>query len=256
MEFKMKKLEKEQLKLVHKFFKEIKFYMAKSATQGYMGDVYVDNLENPNFSFIFIERFCFIDGDANSEFAKAALESIDEYYKVIIAAENWFDKIEEVYKNNFETDYRVSIKKDTKFDKEKLTNYISQLDKQYKIKIIDDEMYKIIKETDSWVTNLGMSKNYSEYGIGFCAIKNSDEIVSVITSDMVYDDGVEINIKVKDTERQKGIATAISASMILECIKRNKYPSWDAANSNSVGLAKKLGYECDSEYKIYKINRN
>ena len=48
----------------------------------------------------------------------------------------------------------------------------------------------------------------------------------------------------------------INESKCRECIKRNKYPSWDAANSNSVGLAKKLGYECDSEYKIYKINRN
>lgn len=256
MEFKMKKLEKEQLKIANKFFKEIKFYMARSALQGYMGEVYVDNLENPNFSFVLIERFCFIDGDSNNEMAEFALANIDEYYKVIIANENWFEKIEKVYNDNYETDYRFSIRKDTRFDKEKLLNYIAELDDDYEIKIINEEMYKRIKETDSWVTNLGMSVDYEKYGIGFCAINKQNEIVAIVTSDMVYDDGIEINIKVKDTERQKGIATAISASIILECIKRNIYPSWDAANTNSIGLAEKLGYERDSEYKIYKINRN
>ena len=254
MELKMQKLEKEQLKIASKFFKETKFYMCKTALQGYMGEVYVDDIENPKFSFAFVERFCFIDGDSNSELAENALANIDKYYKVIIANENWFEKIEKVYNNSI-TDYRNAIKKDTIFDKEKLLNYINSLDSEYEIKNINKDLYVRIKETDSWVTNLGMTVNYEEYGIGFCAINKKDEIVAIVTSDMVYDDGIEINIKVKETERKKGIATALSASIILECIKRNIYPSWDAANSNSLNLARKLGYEYDYEYKIYKINQ-
>lgn len=255
MEFKMKKIEKEKLKLAHNFFKEIKFYMANSALQGYMGDVYVDNLENPNFSFVFIERFCFIDGDANSEFAEIALKNIDDYYKVIIAAERWHSKIEKVYKDNFEIDYRFSLKKNTQFDENKLSRYISNFDGNYEIKRIDSKLYAVIQKTDSWVTNLGMSPEYEKNGIGFCAIDKFGEIVAVITSEMVYKKGIEINLKVKETERQKGIATVLASNLILECIKRNIYPSWDAANEKSLKLAEKLGYEFDSKYKIYKINR-
>ncbi|MDD6328823.1 MAG: GNAT family N-acetyltransferase, partial [Lachnospiraceae bacterium] len=36
--------------------------------------------------------------------------------------------------------------------------------------------------------------------------------------------------------------------------KENKYPSWDAQNKWSVGLAEKLGYHFSHEYTAYEIN--
>ncbi len=252
----MIKLNKNNLNLVNGFFQDIKFYMAKTALEGYMGEVFVDNTEKPEFSFAFVERLCFIDGNPKSELAQKALNEIDECYKVIIANERWFELIEKVYKNNFEISSRYSIKKDTKFNKKLLSEYIEKLDSHYEIKKIDKKMYNIIQKTDSYVTNLGMSEQYEKNGIGFCALNENGEIIAVITSDGIFNGGIDVNIKVKDTERRKGIATAISAKMILECISRNIYPSWDAANLNSVGLAQKLGYELDQEYRIYKINQN
>lgn len=251
----MIKLNKDNLNLANIFFKDIKFYMAKTALEGYMGEVFVDNIEKPEFSFVFLERLCFIDGNSNNEFAKKALEEIDEYYKVIIANEEWFELIEKVYKNNFEISSRYSIKKETKFNKRMLEEYIENLDSHYKIKKIDEKMYNRIQQTDSYVTNLGMSDQYEKNGIGFCALNENQEIIAVITSDGIFNGGIDVNIKVRDIDRRKGIATALSAKMILECIRKNIYPSWDAANLNSVGLAQKLGYELDSEYRIYKINQ-
>lgn len=252
----MIKLEKENLSIVDNFYKEIKFYMAKTAIQGYMGEVFVDNLEKPTFSYVLLRNFCFIDGNPNSEFAEIVLRKINNF-KVIIANKNWFELIEKVFENNFETGVRYSIKKDTKFDKEKLEGLLKKIDTdKYKIMKIDSELYKKIQETDSYVTNLGMSENYEKNGIGFVVLNQEDKIISVITSNGVYKDGVEINIKVDENERRKGIATAISSKMILECLEKNIYPSWDAANLNSVHLAEKLGYELDSEYRTYKVNKD
>lgn len=251
----MIKLNKNNLNLVNNFFQDIKFYMAKTALEGYMGEVWVDNIEKPEFSFVFLERLCFIDGNCKSELAQKSLKEIDEYYKVIIADEEWFELIEKVYKNNFEISSRYSMKKDTKFNKRNFEKYIEKLDSHYEIRKIDKEMYNRIQETDSYVTNLGMSEQYEKNGIGFCALNEDEEIIAVITSDGIFNGGIDVNIKVKDTYRRKGIATAISAKMILECISKGLYPSWDAANLNSVGLAQKLGYELDSEYRIYKINQ-
>ena len=253
--FEMKKLEKENLTIAKKFFKEIKFYMTKTALQGYMGEVFVDNLENPDFACVLLGRFFFIDGNPNNKLAKKVLASIDDYYKTIIANENWFEAIEDVYKDKFEIDYRYSIKKDTKFDKEKLNKLILDKSEEYEIKPIDKEIYKIIKATNSFSTNIKMTTDYEKYGIGFCAINKDNEIVAVITSNGIYDDGVEINIKIEENDRGKGLGTILSAKMILECLERKLYPSWDAANLDSVGLAEKLGYEVDSKYIIYKINR-
>lgn len=55
-------------------------------------------------------------------------------------------------------------------------------------------------------------------------------------------------------DKHKGIGTAMAAKLILLCLKKGIYPSWDAANLNSLGLAQKLGYNFDSEYTVYKIN--
>lgn len=254
--FGMKKLEKENLEVCKKFFKEIKFYMAKTATQGYMGEVWVDNVENPDFSIVLLGRFCFIDGNPKNELVKQVLFNLDNYYKTIIANENWYKIIEEVYKDKYEIDKRFSIKKNTKFDKEKIKMLSSNIKNEYKIEKIDSNNYKLINETNSFSTNITMSDNFVNNGIGFCAKNEKNEIVAVIASNGIYDDGIEINIKIEEKDRHKGLGTALGSKMILECLAQNKYPSWDAANLDSVGLAEKLGYEVDSEYRIYKINRD
>ncbi len=46
----------------------------------------------------------------------------------------------------------------------------------------------------------------------------------------------------------------MASRLILLCLEKGLYPSWDAANLNSLGLARKLGYNYDSEYIIYIIN--
>ncbi|WP_309244968.1 GNAT family N-acetyltransferase [Clostridium tagluense] len=42
--------------------------------------------------------------------------------------------------------------------------------------------------------------------------------------------------------------------MILDCLPRGKYPSYDAANLESVALAQKLGYVLDESYDTYYIH--
>lgn len=251
----MIKVEKNKLYLVENLFKEIKFHMAKTATQGYMGEVYVDNLEKVNFSFAMFGKFVYVDGNPNSEFAENALSQINDF-RIIIANENWFELIEKVFHSNIEKSVRYSIKKDTKFDKELLKKYVESLDAKYAIQKIDSELYERIQQTDSFVTNLKMSDEYEKYGIGFCAIDRENKIVGLVTSNAIYENSIEINLKVDEAERRKGIATAISSKLILECLEKNIYPSWDAANMNSVNLARKLGYEYDSEYRIYKVNKD
>ena len=41
--------------------------------------------------------------------------------------------------------------------------------------------------------------------------------------------------------------------LLNECLNQNKKISWDAANTNSVGLAQKLGFEYDSIYNTYNF---
>ena len=54
--------------------------------------------------------------------------------------------------------------------------------------------------------------------------------------------------------RRKGLATVVSAALILDCLEKGKYPNWDAANSTSAKLAEKLGYVFDKAYDTYFVN--
>ena len=48
-------------------------------------------------------------------------------------------------------------------------------------------------------------------------------------------------------------ATAAGAGLILACLDRGWYPSWDAQNKESLGLAEKLGYHFSHEYLVYLV---
>ncbi len=43
------------------------------------------------------------------------------------------------------------------------------------------------------------------------------------------------------------------ARLVLECISRNLYPSWDTQNRASLAFAEKLVYQFDKEYVAYEV---
>ena len=85
-------------------------------------------------------------------------------------------------------------------------------------------------------------------------IKKDGVPVSGASSYSVYNGGIEIQIDTRTDYRRQGLAAAAAAALILECLDRNLYPSWDAASLWSVALAEKLGYQFDHEYDAYFVN--
>ena len=93
---------------------------------------------------------------------------------------------------------------------------------------------------------------YKQYGIGYVVLYE-DEIVAGASSYSTYKEGIEIEIDTKNEYRQKGLASVIGAKLILECLDRGLYPSWDAHTKISLKLAEKLGYHLDYEYSAYEV---
>ncbi|MHB8065097.1 MAG: GNAT family N-acetyltransferase, partial [Ruminiclostridium sp.] len=91
---------------------------------------------------------------------------------------------------------------------------------------------------------------YEELGLGF-VITHNENIVCGASSYTVYNEGIEIDTK--EEYRRKGLALACASKLILECLSRDIYPSWDSANRESAALAEKLGYHFESEYVTYAI---
>lgn len=249
----MIKLKKNQMYKIEHLFNDIKFYMGKSVLDGLMGEAYTDNLENPTIAYLLVRQYCFINGDSKSELAKQVLNTLPNTCKRIIANNDWSDIIESTY-NNFEKSKRYSLKKEKDvFNIQDLKRLSNSLSNEYQINSIDERIYKLIKADDEDPKQMLITDDYINKGIGVCCFRN-DEIIGICSSNIIYKNGIEINIRVKEGYKHRGIGTAMASRLIILCLEKGLYPSWDAANLNSLGLAKKLGYNYDSEYTIYKIN--
>ena len=240
-------IDKNDLLKIKHFFNDIRFFMGNSVLDSTMGEAYVDNIKSPRISFLVVRKYCFISGNADEEYLKRIIDQKFRCY-TLIPSDNIANQIEKIYSNNIKKSHRYSIKKDTIFDIEKLNNMANSLEKKFKLVKIDENLADKIKKIEF----INITDNYKENGIGFCCIFN-DEIIWVASSNIFYKDGIEVNIKVKEKYRRKGIATALASRLIIECIKQNKKVSWDAANTYSVGLAQKLGFKYDSTYNIYNF---
>ncbi len=243
----LEKVENRDLEKLKNLFKDIRFYMGNSVLDGTMGEAYVDNISNPKFAILIVRKYCFISGNIEKEnLYKLINNKLTQY--ILIPSDNLKSIIEEIFKDSVNKLERYSIKKNPVFDKKKLQVYINKVSKEYNIQAIDNKTANRIKEEKF----INITDNYEKNGVGYYCTYNN-EIIGVASSNIFYKDGIEVNIKVKDEYRRKGIATALASKLILKCLEENKKISWDAANLWSVGLAEKLGFEYDSTYNIYKL---
>ncbi|MFK4289456.1 putative GNAT family acetyltransferase [Bacillus sp. RC240] len=92
--------------------------------------------------------------------------------------------------------------------------------------------------------------DYINRGIGYSIFYKGD-VVCGASSYSIYDDGIEIEVATDPNHRRKGLVTAVSTALILDCLEKTKYPNWDAANSTSAKLVEKLGYVFDKAYDTF-----
>lgn len=224
-----------------------------SGLQGQMGRVVTNNNANPTSAMIDIGDICFLAGEPDS----SLFDSIMGFKLLVPKDKSWELLIESYYDKRVNKFLRYAIKKEPDvFDKEKLAAYIKALDSCYKIKLFDEEIFQMARN-EEWSADLcSQFKDYADYqerAIGV-AILHQGELVSGASPYAVYKGGIEIQIDTKLEYRQKGLAAACGAKLIIECLNRELYPSWDAHDMRSVSLAEKLGYHMDHSYVAYELS--
>lgn len=231
-----------------------------SALQGIMGNIYAEDTAQPDAAIVILGDFCFLAGEPNAELVAYKPE---EYMKndIIMVPENeaWSVLIEAQYKCGAEKTSRYAIHKNKgNFDKEKLEQAVADLPDGLELKMIDEALYTACL-SESWSADF--VSNYTDYamfeklGLGALMVKkDTGEIVAGASSYSTYKDGIEIEIVTREDYRKQGLAYRCASKLILECLKRNLYPSWDARTKISVALAKKLGYVYSHEYVAYEIS--
>ena len=215
-----------------------------------MGKIFADDPEQPKSAMAVIGDFVFFAGVPNLELVCA---KPDRWMIAVPQNEAW----EELIENNFPAYKRIryALRKDTKFDREKLETMVYALPEGYALRKIDGELYDVCMKDEEFkdcVSVFGSKENYLELGRGFAVMKDG-KIVSAASSYSRHRKGIDIEIDTRKEERHKGLGTAVAAKLILECLDEGLYPAWDAANRMSVRLAEKLGYEFSREYVCYLL---
>lgn len=176
--------------------------------------------------------------------------------------EDWEKQIEQSLGTRAERIVRYAIKKEglQVFDRDNLQKAVDRLwddprYQGYELRMIDRALYGQIRETEwcrEWVESYPTYELFENYALGAVVMKDG-EPVSGASSYSSYLQGIEIIIRTKEEYQRQGFAYICAAKLILECMQRGLYPSWDAANMKSVALSEKLGYHFDKEYVAYRV---
>ena len=232
--------------------------MIWSCLQGVMGKIYVNAGGAPVSAMAVLGDFVFLAGKPDRELLLNGQQPENGDFRIMVPQdEGWAELIRECFLDRAKKVSRYALRKEPDvFDREKLTAMTGGLPERYQLKMMDESLFGRCREIGwcrDWVAQYTDYAMYQKYGLG-AVILEEGEPVSGASSYSGYIGGIEVEIDTRKDHRREGLAGICGAKLILECLERGLYPSWDAQNKWSLALAEKLGYHFDHEYTAYEVS--
>lgn len=268
----MKEIKITEGKILEPFFKASYDSCPEAFIQGIMGRGFCDSTENPTYGIIQIGNFFYLGGDGSGIEKKNLLSILQNLSKTtnpvfVPLSASWNDLL--IKDPHYTKIIRYALNKPSlpSFNTNKLTSYIhpfvydpyyskQSIKNEFLLKPIDENLFLTVRNanwSNAFTSNYRDYYSYKKNALGFIIMETtSGKIVSGASSYSSSIDSIELTIATNPNYRNQGLATAVSARMILECLKQNKIPRWDAANLTSVSIAEKMGYHFLEEYICYK----
>lgn len=232
--------------------------LLRSCMQGIMGEIYVDDQNEPRSAFALLGDFCLLAGEPSRELLLFQYDLGRWQTRLLVPkGELWERAIRETFGPKAREFTRYALKKEASFDKAHLSSLVDSLPPAFRIVEIDEILYHFLL-SESWCRDLvGQFPTYERFrdlGLGFVILKGT-EVVAGASSYCRYHNGIEVEVDTKTPYRRKGLALACSAKLILACMERDLFPSWDAHTELSLHLAEKLGYTLDYPYQTFELTK-
>ena len=245
---------------VEKMFEAWDETMIWSCLQGVMGDIYVTGepgQEEIKSTVAVLGAFAFFAGEPDRELILYKPEFYSGDFVIMVPQNSaWEALIEECYSDGCKKVERYALKKEPYvFDKKELQKKVAGLSNEYELRLLDEVVFVEAKKEEwcsDWTAQYPDWETYQKLGLGVVILKDG-QLVSGASSYTTYENGIEIQVDTREEYRRKGLAEACSAKLILKCLERGLYPSWDAQNKGSLALAEKLGYHYSHTYTAYEV---
>ena len=222
--------------------------------EGRMGAVYADREADPAAAAALLGDFCFFSGIPSESLIRTALA---HRAKILVPRDReWEALLGRVCGPRAVRAERYAIRREPDvFDRERLRRAVLSLPAGYAVLPIGEDLFGRCLSLP-WgrdlVSQYRDAADYVRNGLGF-AVLYEGQIVAGASSYASWSGGIEIEIDTHADFRRRGLAYACGAALILACLDRGLYPSWDAANLPSVALAEKLGYHRGEPYPVFLL---
>ena len=246
-----------RLKLARAFRRHTRVDMGiDCAIEGQMGEAFADDAEEPTVFLIELDGFfAYLAGDAQSAAARklvAALKGSKLFMTTHAGApwgEAWAALLKELHGD------RVAAVDRHRFSSETVTT--AHLDgllrdsaHRQAIRRLDVALTRrLSNDAQGWM-DVGAYESVEDFvarSAGYCVL-DGDEWLGVAYGSLVCSRGIEVSIVVHPDHRRRGVATALGAALLRDCLEHDMDANWDAANEASCNLASKLGYEARGSY--------
>lgn len=223
-------------------------YSLDCVIEGQMGHAFVDDPAQPTAWRVTIGPFWYFAGDADSPGGRALMAEFPPYNLLMPSSPAWVALAKETFGHRLVSFPRYSFATDQLVD----TYLAALLDgspHHDRVRRVDAEL---LARPDNYVETEDFESpaDFLARGIGYTMLED-DRLVGAAYSSLVCSRGIEVSLFVDESYRRRGVATALSAALLLECVRRGLRPNWDAANMESRALAEKLGYTFAGSYDSY-----
>lgn len=225
--------------------------MVWTCLQGHMGQVVTEGGPQPVSALCAVGDFCFLAGLPSRTLAARADRPI-----LVPRTADWEPVIRAVWGTRAAPFLRYAIRKEPDvFDRGWLTDCAAALPAGVVLSPIRAGHVPLLM-SQPWSRdlcgNFQDGADFARRGLGVLALRDGIPVAGA-SSYTVYDGGIEIEIDTRPDVRRLGLALACGARLILDCLDRDLYPSWDAHDLRSVALAEKLGYHLDRPYQAFLL---
>ena len=219
-----------------------------------LGKVWTDSIETPTVARLQLAIINAVAGDSTSPDAEQIIRMIEPNQVVFGPDDDWTRTIKELWGERLGIQQRALLSP-LSLDLDHLRHLRDQLPEEYTLERMDLETIKQLDKRRALhiPTFFGSSEDFYKLGIGYC-VKHDGKVVSVASTFTPFTDMFELQVDTLDPDhRMKGLATAVSAALMIHALENGMVPYWDAANEASVHLALKLGYTNPDHWEAYYL---
>ena len=227
-------------------------YSVDCVLEAQMGQAFVDDLEQPTAYRITIGPFWYFAGDADSPGGRALLAEWPAYNLLMPSPPEWVAAARVTLGERLVSFPRYSFSADG-LNEEHLAAVIDGSPQRDHVVTADTALLARASEGVETFIDLADFDSPDDFvarGLGYVAL-DGERVMGAAYSSLVCSRGIEVSLYVDDPYRRQGVATALAARLLLECLRQGRRPNWDAANLESCALAEKLGYVAAGSYDCY-----